>query len=191
MNKFDLDVFKRQLAETTAWCSQPNIYADGKYSFRQFAFMKSSAEWLDCILTEDRDYCIKSMIEERRKLLHNKNIPVAPLNVDLSGGRLLVFFPDQTLRDGVATVESNGFFGLGDFPPQDTWIYYSSDIWLLHKQNSLYKYLISWVPREYFLAIENTMNMNAAEHIMWLTDLEEYDLAAPFVDLLKQEGLFR
>jgi hypothetical protein len=40
---------------------------------------------------------------------------------DLTGGRLLAYFPDNNLACGVAEVESQGFFDTNNIPPYDTW----------------------------------------------------------------------
>jgi hypothetical protein len=188
MSDFDLDVFKRQLAETIAWCTRPSLVEYGEFTFRKV--MRPSDKWLHCIREEDRQSCVQTLFEERAKLLQSENITISPLDSHLSDGRLLAVFPDWTLDDGVAWVESLSFFDAEDFPAWDTWVYYGSENWDGYgdKTRNL-NYLISWVPPQWFHYVENVINTSGTEHIQWLTNLHWYSISCR--NILEKEHLLR
>src|SRR5215470_12771367 len=147
MADFDLALFKRQLAETIAWCNRQDLGQYGYHSLR--TVITPSAEWIRSIFDNDREPYIQRLFEERRKLLHSQNIPFLPIGSDLEGGRLLAFFPDWSLFDGAAQAGSGQFFDHDNFPPWDTWVYYGSEKWPSGnpaKQTGDMNYLLSWVP---------------------------------------------
>lgn len=188
MNDFDLDVFKRQLAKTIAWCTRPGLVEYGEFTFRKV--MRPSDKWLRSICKEDRKSSVQTLFEERAKLLRSENIVVPSLDPNLSGGRLLAFFPDWTLADSVAWVESLSFFDAEDFPAWDTWVYYGSENWdgYGEKTRNL-NYLISWVPPKWFHYVENAIKTSSTEHIQWLSELHWYSLSCR--KILEQEHLLR
>jgi hypothetical protein len=91
---------------------------------------------------------------------------------DISGGRLLAFFPQQTTSDGFAAEESDGFFDHHNVPPWDTWIYSVDD------------FVISFVPAQFVTHVECGLITNVEGCIMWLRDVDH-----PFVDMLQSDGL--
>lgn len=190
MADFDLGLFKSQLAETIVWCSRQDLQDYGKYSLRKV--VSGTEEWIQCIFDEGRAPCIQVIFEERRKLLHLQNTPILPIGSDLGDGRLLAFFPDWSLFDGAADAESHGFIDHMNFPAWDTWVYYGSENHSFQnsfEKHSVINYLISWVPPQLVKAVDDAIRVNPEESIMWLTDVNFFNLSC--LDLLKQEELLR
>lgn len=86
----------------------------------------------------------------------------------LTGGRLLVYFPDANLADGAAEVESRGFFDVDNAPPWDTWIALAdegpdADI-------SWRQYVVAWVPPSLLPCAADGIAVNPEECIAWLDE---------------------
>jgi len=84
----------------------------------------------------------------------------------LSGGRLLVYFPDDDLADGAAEVESEGFFDVHNAPPWDTWVAIAEDEGDARPR----PYLLAWVPPEFLRLAEAGIHVNPEQCIRWLDD---------------------
>ncbi|GAB4135473.1 MAG: hypothetical protein Tsb009_01790 [Planctomycetaceae bacterium] len=89
---------------------------------------------------------------------------------DLKNGKLLLFFPDATLSDGAAEMESEGFYDVSNTPPWDTWISYFEDRTPIH--GSYDTYLLAFVPAELVELAEIGITINPEECIQWLTDAD-------------------
>ncbi len=77
---------------------------------------------------------------------------------DLCGGRLLLYAPEDNLADGAAEYVSLGFFDVDNVPPWDTWI-------------AVYgKYLVSWVPAQLFRFVQEGLDVNPEQCILWADD---------------------
>src|SRR5438477_10623316 len=80
---------------------------------------------------------VDSVAEQRALMLRwwsQRSYPIVPAD-DLVGGKLLLFAPGDSLFDGAAGNETDGFFNDENEPPWDTWLCYAEE-W----------YLVSWVP---------------------------------------------
>jgi hypothetical protein len=95
----------------------------------------------------------------------------------LAGGRLLGYAPDETLSDGAAELESQGFFDVHNVPPWDTWIAY------VYESDGP-NYLVSWVPPVLVDLVTGGISVNPEDCIWWL-DEEEACLSG----LLRERGI--
>src|SRR5579863_5869635 len=94
--------FLRNLTETIVWCLQAGNIANPKTSLRTFEpkYDHLSSQYSQVWgVSFDRSNRLRSMGQDDLEAVTN-----------LHGGRLLAYFPDDTLSDGVAESESNGFF---------------------------------------------------------------------------------
>jgi hypothetical protein len=73
----------------------------------------------------------------------------------LCGGRLLAFAPEDNLSDGAAEYFSLGFFDVDNVPPWDTWIAMFG------------KYLVSWVPVQLVRLVQEGLDVNPEQCILW------------------------
>lgn len=77
---------------------------------------------------------------------------------DLRSGRLLLFAPQDNLSDGAAEYVSLGFFDMDNVPPWDTWIAMFG------------KYLVSWVPPQLIRLVQEGLDVNPEQCILWADD---------------------
>ena len=157
---FDDVPFERRLAETIAWCA-PRVRAeDPKYSLRSEALSPG-------LLARDRGDMLRSVASYRRTSA--RDAPVPTDRESMSGGRLLVYFPDADLADGAAEVQSNGFFDVHNVPPWDTWIALAAD-GPATADPSFQEYLVAWVPPELIACAAAGIDVNPERCIAWLDE---------------------
>ena len=135
--------FLRSLTETIVWCRETGNIADPKTSLRTFeprcAPLSSQSDQVSCV-SFDRSNRLRSIGMDDLEAV-----------TDLRGGRLLAYFPDDTLSDGVAAAESNGFFDDVNIPPYDTWVWMVQDVRTVayadgYKTEVPANFLVAWVP---------------------------------------------
>src|SRR5687767_7415977 len=119
-----LDAFRRSLAATIAWCANVAEIGDRSALFRSPQLRPpidiGDTDSLDLVRS-----AVQHVVEQR--LSHLGQVRAAEISVDLSGGRLLAFYPQDTICDGFAAIESEGFFDQANVPPWDTWVYFIDD----------------------------------------------------------------
>ena len=85
----------------------------------------------------------------------------------LSGGRLLLYFPDEETADGVAEEQTSGFFDVHDAPPWDTWVAMLDDA-----PGARGPYLVAWIPPIFLVRAQAGIDVNAMDCIAWLDDCD-------------------
>ncbi len=78
-----------------------------------------------------------------------------------TGGRVLLFYPHESLCDGAAWQSSNGYFDHWNIPPWDTWFWYA-------KTPEGRDVLYSWVPAEFVELASVGVSVNPEECLVWL-----------------------
>ena len=78
-------------------------------------------------------------------------------------------FPDYSLFDGAAEVETHGFFDSFNLPPWDTWISY------------VHEHLLAWVPSALVELVDGGIQVNAEQCIVWADDGDTPFLRHPAV----------
>src|SRR5262245_17608785 len=148
-----LDEFRRSLAATIAWC------ADTADSPRGLEDLRSSQLRPPIDIGEHTDSLdlVRSAVQHviDHRFTHCAQNLGADNVCDLFGGRLLAFYPQVTIFDGFAAIESDGFFDRANVPPWDTWIYFIDD------------FLISFVPQRFIDNAERGLITNAEQCIVW------------------------
>jgi hypothetical protein len=66
--------------------------------------------------------------------------------------------PHDSLSDGAATVQSEGFFDVDNVPAWDTWIYFDG------------RTLLSWVPAQLISKVQSGIDVNPEGCIKWADD---------------------
>ena len=112
-------------------------------------------------IEEDRKTLVRSVVSKRSDLIRLRGESVT-LGVDdeSTKGRLLLYTPDETGKDGASEYASLGFFNQCDAPPWDTWIAYSD------------RTLLAWVPTELVGLAQRGIDDNPLECIAWFSWFE-------------------
>jgi hypothetical protein len=200
-----VEEFRQCLTETVAWCAA-RVSADAPETCLRSAALQSgdlveppvmiaNPKWW--LLPKQRQRKIRSeakverqnivaaLAQKRAELLrHEGSFPDEPLH-DLAGGRLLVYAPSEQFADGLAELETAGFFDIYNAPAWDTWICYIQD----QEQPNSYSgdcraFLISWVPPAFINLAAEGIFVNPEESIHWLTKFD-----TTFTQELRRAGL--
>jgi hypothetical protein len=100
---------------------------------------------------------VEEVAGKRAEQLRASGIHVGTADNSVTGGRILLFVPDDTLSDGAARYASKGFFDADNVPPWDTWVCYFG------------RCLMAWVPFELESLANAGINANPEECITWAT----------------------
>lgn len=113
-HSIDQQRFIERLNETIFWCTYSGSLAEPRTSLRTCEPDRTD------LASQDRQVFKVSLERSNRLRSTGKNKLSSSIN--LCGGRLLAYFPNDNLFDGVAEVESDGFFDVDNIPPYDTWV---------------------------------------------------------------------
>jgi len=94
------------------------------------------------------------------QLAHKQKMIALEANKPAGKGDILVFCMDETLIDGAAAAESEGFLDSYNCPPIDTWFFLAAD----PKGNRL---LLAWVPDSYIEGVSIGIAVNPESCIGW------------------------
>jgi hypothetical protein len=101
---------------------------------------------------------VEQVTKARFQILRNPGSYSESTSSGPLGGRLLLFAPQDNLSDGAAEYASMGFFDLDNVPPWDTWIAMFG------------KYLVSWVPPQLIRLVQEGLDVNPEQCILWADD---------------------
>jgi hypothetical protein len=106
----------------------------------------------------DHAAIVERVADRRSQILKNSGTYSDSPISGLHGGRLLVFAPEDNLACGAAEYASMGFFDVDNVPPWDTWIAMFG------------KYLVSWVPSQIVPLVQEGLDVNPEQCILWSND---------------------
>jgi hypothetical protein len=152
--------FRLRLAQAIAWCARLGDLANPAASLRHDRLRPP-------LLETARESTVNLVVASRRSWLPDDVTPVARA-ADLNGGRLLVYWPDDSLSDGAAEGETRGFFDVDNAPPWDTWVGLFRD----QDADRYSDYLASWVPPEFVELVDRGIDVNPEDCIRWLDDTD-------------------
>jgi uncharacterized protein (TIGR02996 family) len=175
-------LFRWRLAETIAWWC-----ACGDGSLRTAALVPAfkPQRHQQSLLTYPPSGCqviVNGLAATRARLLTNKGLrPASPAN-ELFSGRLLMFFPEDTLSDGAAEVFSEGFFDADNIPAWDGWVMYVD---VSGAEVPCYgSSLVCWVPPALLDRVDHGIGVNAEGCIRWASEVD-----TAFTQSLREAGL--
>ncbi|MBI1278265.1 MAG: hypothetical protein GC179_09075 [Anaerolineaceae bacterium] len=182
---FDIEQFQKRLVEVISWCNiriqssekenkSPNILR---------SVISQPERPLAYVSPKERDEFIDRVFAERPDLLHNFAETLNLQHADSSKGRLLAFFPYLNVNDGVAEIESKGYFDYGGYPPWDTWVYY---IRAEDDAKSEVAHLIAWVPSLFLDNANDGIRFSPDNSLVWLKDS---NLGFSYIKSLAQANL--
>jgi hypothetical protein len=177
-NVDDQRQFIERLTETILWCREAGSLREPKTSLRNFKPPDLTSQWRQ----------VSSVATSRR--LRSSREWQLPAITGLHGGRLLVYFPEDNLSDGVAEAESLGFFDTDNIPPYDTWVWMVRNIRPFKYKDGTpgemeANYLVAWVPPEFMRLASGGVDVNPEQCIVWLDTLDD-----EFVRSVRRLGLF-
>ncbi len=125
---------------------------------------------------EKRKKAVDQAFARRRTVLETapsrdgyKNYSEIVKRDDSLRNRLVAYFPDQSIEDGAAEMESRGFFDKNDEPGWDTWV----DFVMKPEFNS---FLIAWVPPDMINNVEEGIKANIIGAVEWVKLVSPQDL---------------
>ena len=165
---FDELLFQTQLQETILWCTQQLNVSTEAEVLRTLLPRPDNLE--EMYRSPALDTFARQVFAERRKRLSTSLKPSKSDKINLQDGSLIVFLADHACAwDGVAEVESNGYFDFFEYPPWDCWIYYvSRNEMKLAGLDKASTHMIAWVPAQFLAAVEVAIRFNADPALMTL-----------------------
>ena len=126
------------------------------------------------------------VFERRRRFIKDNPETFSPaINIGQSyqQGKLFVLFATKTTSDGTLNIETYGLFDNDNFPPIDTWIYYTVDA------EGEMADLIAWIPSSFVQLVNTGIESCADLSVDWLDSPESFAANKQYVDDLKENQL--
>lgn len=178
----DLKTLQWRLAETINWCTSRVNPDDPQNCLRSSELNPHIEDPFDSQINPDYNLvltnwqkAVDELTTKRANLLRQENsYPEFPVE-KLKTGRLLIFFPEKTLQDGGAAVESQKFFDWDDIPPWDTWV---SFLVTEEVKKTFYVYgsfIICWIPDQFKELADYGKCVSMGSSICWADNLDEQE----------------
>jgi hypothetical protein len=169
-NIHDQQKFIESLTETICWCRGAGSLLESRISLRTFKLAQSD-------LMSQHHQVFSVSLERSRRLWSDGQRNLAP-TASLCGGRLLAYFPDDNLADGVAEAESDGFFDVNNTPPYDTWVWMVRNLRTFEYADGAIgetdaNYLVAWVPPDFIPIASAGVEVNPEACILWLDTMDD------------------
>jgi len=163
-------IVAKALTGTAAWCSlkqslsyelrSPEIDPSAALKRRYFPDTRESIEaWVQDRYSQYRQ-AVSQVTAQRALLVAAMNVAPLDSNDPEAQGRLLIYFPLETVSCGASNASSHGFYDGEDAPPWDTWFWYSDGA------------ILSWVPNDFISRAQAGIDANPVDCIHW-TDWRE------------------
>jgi hypothetical protein len=163
--------FISNLTDAIAWCTVSGSSSDPASSLR------TCKPELDDLLCQSSQVFRVGL--KRSQRLREAGRETRPAVTDLCGGRLVAFFPSDSLSDGVAKTHSKGFFDVDNVPPYDTWVWMARNVrrreYDDHTTGEIEaNYLVAWVPPNFIELADAGIEANDPECcIRWLDEVDD------------------
>jgi hypothetical protein len=117
--------------------------------------LKPAEEFSPAQTAERRTAIVEAICSTRLQLLQEKGISVSATDLDLSGGRILLYSYDDNDESGAAGYPSKGFFNVEAAPPWDTWVCYAG------------RQVVAYIPPVLWRLAQDGMDVDPVECIRW------------------------
>jgi hypothetical protein len=165
-----IDHISQSLSDAIEWCARRTA-AEGRNRYRS-RVLEPMHDIGTCTDHMDRiAVTVADVVRRRRELLATERCANDTRSDGTIRGRLLAFFPNRTICDGVGRDETNGFLDGCNVPPWDTWVWLVDD------------FLVSYVPAEMVADTGFAIVATADESIVWLDDVRRENVL-PVADAL-------
>ncbi len=143
--------FQQGLEITQRWCAQHRGGA--------------ALLWPESLRPEVDNYSLSAVEIDRLNWIKAAQLvtPDGTLS-DGQQGRVLMVYPFHSLNDASMEAESDGMIDEYDLPPWATWFYYTED-----SDEEYYNALYVWIPQDFVAAIEQAMEVDTYDSLLWLT----------------------
>ena len=123
---------------------------------------------------------VRQVVAGRERALGWNSSRVAHYPLDLVGGRLLAFDPDNSLADGAAEDCTDRFFDWFNLPTWDTWVWYAVDETRRdkakpageHVDHNFVGCLVSWIPPQFLNLVNSGIDANLEGCLRWVDTLD-------------------
>jgi hypothetical protein len=165
----ELKRFFRQLVGAITWCERLGKVSIPPESLRNSELRPPAFGMVPD--TGERCRWVERIGGRREELLARRCYGLRPLAgdaraSDLAGGRLLLFYPDETLSDGAAELSSYGLFDFDNEPPWDALVWYvPSDRW--PEDDRLTSFGVYWIPPQLLDLADAGVQVNPEACIRW------------------------
>lgn len=146
----------RRVREAVSWCLTNATVADPRGSLRR---LPDPLNDIGALHAEARNV-VQELVRSRERL-----VPRTPVQKDLAGGQLLVYFPEEDLADGAAELETRGFFDIHNTPPWDSWVALIEDPSAERFKGA---FLLAYVPPVLIPLADRGIEVNPEACISWL-----------------------
>lgn len=194
--------FRWRLAEAVAWAKHypipaahlPSTYPLQSPYQRIIGASAISQTYLTYLHSrQEQEALVRAITHKRGEILRESSCyPQHPAN-DLATGALLLYYPDDNLYDGVASIASQRFFTVDNVLPCETWLgFILSAEGRIHRGNNEWTHtsssraLISYIPDLLISYAADGVAVNPEMCLLWAHDLD-----APFTRLLFSAGLLQ
>lgn len=149
--------FNQDLLITKIWCE---FHIHKISNFDDFRPLELSPKIDIC----DYNLGVESKIEEinRLNLIKAGQIDFQEDKVNAISGRVLVFYPELSLNDGMMVIESAGFIDENDCPPWGTWFHVSYDS---VDDNGCALY--AWIPEAFVENVTRAQEVDQYNCLVW------------------------
>ncbi len=181
--------FDKRLADTIKWCSRKLDLIDLHSALRSSELLPKNLESIkhgvlieggfenDSKLAPLFMHCnphrlLKEVVKKRAEIISN-NTSLTPQTTTwrISEGKLLCWDFDIYNDDGALQSLSNGFFGLNDDPPWDTWVHHFKARELVGKKKVTKEYLLCWIPYAFIETANEAIPAAVFNNLVWLDEL--------------------
>jgi hypothetical protein len=171
MNPDEWQIFKQRLAETIAWCDLHAKLEDIENCLRNFELLPDEFK-NNLIQLPLNPQVVQQIAVNRAARLTQLNKYPLHNEPSLQDGRILLYIPDIDTHDGVAPVMSKKFIGSDSqfftAPPWGTWLHFQLEA----ANQDVVSYLASWIPQQFIELVDDAVQSEASECIVWVEDQE-------------------
>ncbi len=215
----------RYLSETIPWCREHVSVHAPKECLRTPALRPSNLsiaaneagnfDYTWGTLDEKRNTVVE-LAERRAAMPRTDNAYLAPLRIDLAGGRLLLVVPEESDWCGLSEYETGGFIDVLDLPAWDTWVCFMHEITTPDEEQvretqevyrrafynqanqqdfsvwqppAMVEYILCWIPPEFVAMVEEGIKVNPVECFFWAGDYKRRHYNTPLLRQFEAAGL--
>jgi uncharacterized protein (TIGR02996 family) len=198
-----LALLLRRLAETVAWCGQPDLA--GLRTPELLPQARDGGPAVEplwhCPAPEARTALVHQLAGRRARKLARRGLE--PAAADLAGGRLVLFEPERARGEAVVEVAGDGYLDRYQVPAWDSWLFYLDEggegrrrvhahweaEWILGRPlrpRVFASYLVAWVPAAAAAAVDGGCEAQAESALAWAEDVD-----CALTPRLRELGLLR